>query len=552
MISDLATLDAHLRRTSTFEAQAASCARLIEEAASAHHLSILATSVHLRDGSDYEGMWTTAAQSQDSALDSALMWRWIEERGEAVIFDTILQMLSGMGSDEHELAHPSGEDGVDLNLSGSMLNLLNGSKTHILAAPLRARRGLLRGMITVEIEAPEATGMPEVLAPLMEWLVVLGALAGPQMCAPQTESREVFQGDELLPVVGEKMSQKIELLRRFSGHSETLLLSGASGTGKSRMARWCHEQSPRAEEAFETLNLLAVPPDMQMAELFGWKKGAFTGAVQDVPGALERAGSGTLFLDEIDKLSLKAQAGLLGLMEEGTWRPMGDTGPIRHSDARFIVGTNVDLWEAVEEGAFREDLYYRINVLPVHLPSLRERRDEIAAWGRFMLERCADGAQQLTPEALTLIERQSWPGNLRQLDNVMRRAAIVAAASGGRDAAVDAEHIEMALEMEQGRRQRAESREQSFVEAMHRAAATIVEAAKEARRREEPLDLSIAESLRGYVMEEAISDLGDIDEALFLFGRDTTVSNRNQKRFMRRERERMAELEQLLKTYAPE
>ncbi|MCA9701701.1 MAG: sigma 54-interacting transcriptional regulator, partial [Myxococcales bacterium] len=164
------------------------------------------------------------------------------------------------------------------------------------------------------------------------------------------------------------MHPRLERLRTYADLPETLLLSGPTGAGKSRLARFVHEQSRRADEPFVTLDLSAIPPTMQMAELFGWRRGAFTGAVRDHEGAAARAGAGTLFIDEIDKLSLEAQAGLLRLLEERRFRVLGASSDDLDCKARLIAGSNVDLRAAIAQGRFREDLFYRINVLVVALP----------------------------------------------------------------------------------------------------------------------------------------------------------------------------------------
>ena len=151
------------------------------------------------------------------------------------------------------------------------------------------------------------------------------------------------QVDALLPVVGASMAGVIEMLRVFAQQEEPILISGPTGAGKSRLARWCHEQSSSRPNAFEILDLSTVPEELQMAELFGWKKGAFTGAIRDNPGLIARARGGTLFIDEIDNLSPRAQAGLLHVLEDRTYRVLGDNGSEKPAEVRFIIGTNARL-----------------------------------------------------------------------------------------------------------------------------------------------------------------------------------------------------------------
>ena len=169
--------------------------------------------------------------------------------------------------------------------------------------------------------------------------------------------RRLENQDPLLPVVGQEMSRILTYLKIFVEHNETILISGDTGVGKSRLALWCHENSVRKNGPLEVLDLSTIPEEMQMAELFGWKKGAFTSAISDHQGAIFRAEKGTLFIDEINKLSLKAQAGLLQLLESNRFRPLGDSSPTQKADIRFIIGTNIPLKILVERGAFREDLY---------------------------------------------------------------------------------------------------------------------------------------------------------------------------------------------------
>src|SRR5262249_23145946 len=151
--------------------------------------------------------------------------------------------------------------------------------------------------------------------------------------------------DQFLPVVGPAMTPLVEMLRIFAEQEETVLLTGPTGAGKSRLARWCHQHSRRAKGQFEILDLATVPEDLQLADLFGWKRGACTGAARDTAGAVTRAAGGTLFIDEIDKLSMRAQAGLLRVFEERRYRPLGEGASDRAADVRFIVSTNANVRE---------------------------------------------------------------------------------------------------------------------------------------------------------------------------------------------------------------
>jgi DNA-binding NtrC family response regulator len=273
-----------------------------------------------------------------------------------------------------------------------------------------------------------------------------------------------------------------------------------------------------------------------MAELFGWKKGAFTNAAKDTPGSVQRAEGGTLFIDEIDKLSLKAQAGLLQLLEARSYRPLGEGSGDKRADVRFIIGTNADLMGAVKAGRFREDLYYRVNVLPVRMPSLQERLDEVPLWARYMVsrrhrERVPEGHARLTPEAERRLSASPWPGNLRQLDNIIRRAYTLAMVEniGATEVVLQVHHVERALDYEQSPGAR------PLPDALRAAAQAFV---AEAQKRGQPLDLDLADAFRGVVLGLAIRQVGR-EEAFRLLGRESLVKNRNHHKALKRELERV-------------
>ena len=279
-----------------------------------------------------------------------------------------------------------------------------------------------------------------------------------------------------------------------------------------------------------------------MAELFGWRRGAFTGAVKDNPGAISRAQGGTLFIDEIDKLSLKAQAGLLHVLEERRYRPLGEEAGERRADVRFIAGTNADLRASVRAGRFREDLYYRISVLPVRVPPLAERLDELPLWAAYMVRRRHGHGRRdqahLAANAVELLVQASWPGNLRQLDNVVRRAYALAlhdrpGADG--DLVLERRHVERALAYEDV------AEPGSLLAQLWQAAVAFVEEA-ERRGPAGRLSLELCEAFRGLVLGVALERLGDVDQAFELLGQAQALRHRNHHKVMRRELQKVRQL----------
>lgn len=348
-----------------------------------------------------------------------------------------------------------------------------------------------------------------------------------------------------LPVFGEVMAPVVERLRSFSKQNETLLITGPTGAGKSRLAKWCHEQSGRARGPFEAVDLNSIPEDLQLGHLFGWRKGAFTSAVNQGEGAFERAAGGTLFLDEVDKLSPRTQAGLLEVLEQRTYRPLGMSGRPLDADVRFIVGTNADLTASVHAGRFREDLYYRINVLSARLPSLAERRDEIIPWARFMLQRRhlesgeGDRGQLVwSPEAEQLLLAHDWPGNLRELDNVVRRAYALGGVSVGENGTVRVVE-EQTVRDAMGPRPPGRSHGSELLEMLERTASEFVAEARRRRHLGQSFDLDLADALRGFVLRTALQETGSVEEALEILGKRSLLVGRNHHKFIRAEMRRV-------------
>ncbi|HKJ83985.1 MAG TPA: sigma-54 dependent transcriptional regulator [Mariprofundaceae bacterium] len=224
------------------------------------------------------------------------------------------------------------------------------------------------------------------------------------------------------------MQQLFRTLGRVAVSDLTVLITGESGTGKELVARVLHEQSRRAGSAFVAINTAAIPSDLLEAELFGHERGAFTGADRARPGRFEQADGGTLFLDEIGDMPLALQAKLLRVLEEGKVQRVG-AQQSRPVNVRLLAATHQDLQVKISNGAFREDLYYRLNVIPVHIPPLRERRDDIRELAEHLLKSAAEELNMEPPilldEAVNLLSDYDWPGNVRELKNVMRRLAVL-------------------------------------------------------------------------------------------------------------------------------
>lgn len=223
-----------------------------------------------------------------------------------------------------------------------------------------------------------------------------------------------------------KMVQVCDLARRVSSTNATVLISGESGTGKEVMARYIHENSDRKDKSFVALNCAAIPETMLESMLFGYEKGAYTGAYQSRAGKFEQANGGTLLLDEISEMDLALQAKLLRVLQEKEVERLGGNTVIP-LDVRFLATTNKNLREEVASGRFREDLYYRLNVFPIHLPPLRARPDDIVPIASKLLQRHAnDRVLHFTAAAETALSSHNWNGNVRELENCIQRAAILA------------------------------------------------------------------------------------------------------------------------------
>ena len=239
--------------------------------------------------------------------------------------------------------------------------------------------------------------------------------------------RELRRLTGLDNIVGQspKMRAIFDLIQTIAPQSSRVLITGESGTGKELVARAIHENSPRAATPFITINCGAFPETLLESELFGYVKGAFTGANENRRGLFQAAHGGTLFLDEIGNMNLAMQVKLYRVLQEGKVRPLGSTEEI-DVDVRVIAATNRDLEKAIASGEFREDLFYRLSVIPLHVPALRERREDIPLLARHFLENFRKSMEKpieaISPQAMSRLETYDWPGNVRELENTIERA----------------------------------------------------------------------------------------------------------------------------------
>jgi DNA-binding NtrC family response regulator len=239
-----------------------------------------------------------------------------------------------------------------------------------------------------------------------------------------------------------KMQEVLATVERVAPTNATVLLGGESGVGKDLIARAIHEKSRRASGPFLKINSTAIPENLLESELFGFEKGAFTGAVASKPGKFELADKGTLFLDEIGDVPPATQVKLLRVLQEREFERLGGTKTVK-VDVRLIAATNRDLRQALEQGTFREDLYYRLNVVPIDIAPLRERKEDIPDLVNLFVSRCGESGKAMegiTPQAMQMLVNYHWPGNVRELQNIIERAC---ALSKGSSLEAEDIHIDM-------------------------------------------------------------------------------------------------------------
>ncbi len=337
-----------------------------------------------------------------STSNAATLWRWVEDgEGDLVITDVVMP----------------DENGLDLiprikRVRPDLRVIVMSAQSTLMTAVKAAQRGAFEYL-------PKPFDLKELLA------VVARALAAPAPeAAPPEPAREA---EERLPLIGRSpaMQEIYRTIARLTTADLTVMINGESGTGKELVARALHDYGRRRGGPFVAINMAAIPRELIESELFGHERGAFTGAMNRNVGRFEQATGGTLFLDEIGDMPPEAQTRLLRVLQEGEFTTVGGRQPIR-ANVRIIAATHRDLRAAIRAGGFREDLFYRLNVVPIRLPPLRERTEDTQDLARHFLDRArADGlpAKSLDQGAMEALRAYRWPGNVRELENLMRRLA---------------------------------------------------------------------------------------------------------------------------------
>ncbi|HYM04639.1 MAG TPA: nitrogen regulation protein NR(I) [Stellaceae bacterium] len=333
--------------------------------------------------------------------NAATLWRWVSEgEGDLVITDVVMP----------------DENGLDL------LPRIKRVRPDLPIVVMSAQSTLLTAVKAAERGAYEYLPKPFDLKELVQ--VVERALS-----LPKGEPAAVVpeNDDEKLPLIGRSsaMQEIYRVLARLMATDLTVMITGESGTGKELVARALHEYGKRRNGPFVPVNMAAIPRELIESELFGHERGAFTGANTRSAGRFEQAEGGTLFLDEIGDMPLEAQTRLLRVLQQGEYTTVGGRTPIR-TDVRIIAATNRDLRQLIHQGLFREDLFYRLNVVPLRLPALRERAEDIPDLARhFLTQAMSEGlpAKTISSEGIERLKRYRWPGNVRELENLVRRLA---------------------------------------------------------------------------------------------------------------------------------
>ena len=351
-----------------------------------------------------------------TSATAAGLWRWVAAgEGDLVITDVVLP----------------DENGFDL------IPRIKRARPDLPVIVMSAQNTILTAINAAERGAFEYLPKPFDLKDLTA--IVQRALDAPKQGMRQAEPEE----EGRLPLIGRSpaMQDIYRVIARLTQTDLTVMIVGESGTGKELVARALHDYGRRKKGPFVPVNMAAIPRELIESELFGHERGAFTGATSRGIGRFEQAEGGTLFLDEIGDMPLEAQTRLLRVLQQGEYTSVGGRNPVK-TDVRIVAATNRDLRQLIQQGAFREDLFYRLNVVPLRLPPLRERPEDIPDLVRHFLRRAHDEGlttKYLDAEAMELLKHHRWPGNVRELENLLRRLVVLQAGDEITPQAVSAE-----------------------------------------------------------------------------------------------------------------
>ena len=338
-----------------------------------------------------------------ATASAATLWRWVEDgEGDVVITDVLMP----------------DENGLDL------IPRIRRIRPELPVIVMSAQSTLTTAVQATQRGAFEYLPKPFDLADLLS--VVDRALKQPAALGPQAKAPEPHP-DDSLPLIGRSpaMQEIYRIIARLTTTDLTVMVNGESGTGKELVARALHDYGRRRTGPFVAINMAAIPRELIESELFGHERGAFTGATNRHVGRFEQAAGGTLFLDEIGDMPPEAQTRLLRVLQEGEYTTVGGRQPIR-ANARIVAATHRDLRALIRSGQFREDLFYRLNVVPIRLPPLRERPDDIPVLAQHFLNKAqAEGlpVKTIDAQAMAMLSAYRWPGNVRELENLIRRLA---------------------------------------------------------------------------------------------------------------------------------
>jgi len=341
-----------------------------------------------------------------AASDASTLWQWVRDgEGDVVITDVVMP-------DENAL---------------DLIPRIRERRPELPIIVMSAQNTLVTAIRATERGAFEYLPKPFDLTVLMS--AVERALSEARETEKNGAPSQSAQAPEALPLIGRSpaMQEIYRVIARLVNTEMTVLIHGESGTGKELVARALHDFGRRRDKPFVAVNMAAIPRELIESELFGHEKGAFTGAVNRGIGRFEQAAGGTLFLDEIGDMPLEAQTRLLRVLQSGEFSPVGGRQAIR-ADVRIVAATHRDLRQMIQQGAFREDLFYRLNVVPLRLPPLRQRPEDVADLARHFLtlaQRDGLAPKTLDPSAIERLKAYSWPGNVRELENLMNRIAVL-------------------------------------------------------------------------------------------------------------------------------